>query len=55
MTFKILIVLIVFIGLSCSNLVNYSETFKKETAGNCLYNEDDIIEVYYDNNKLVLN
>ena len=43
------------IGWSCSNSVNYSETFKNETAGNYLYNQDDVIEVYYENNKLFLN
>lgn len=52
---KILIVLIAMIGWSCSNSVNYSETFKNETAGNYLYNQDDVIEVYYENNKLFLN
>ncbi|SDH88354.1 tetratricopeptide repeat protein [Winogradskyella thalassocola] len=52
---KILIVLITMIGWSCSNSVNYSETFKNETAGNYLYNQDDVIEVYYENNKLFLN
>ena len=54
---KVLII-ILFIGtiiLSCSNSVEYSETFKKDTAGSYLYNLDDIIEVYYEDNKLFLN
>lgn len=44
-----------FIVFNCSNTVEYSETFKKETAGNYLYNQDDVIEVYYENNTLFLN
>ncbi|NRD22801.1 tetratricopeptide repeat protein [Winogradskyella litoriviva] len=40
---------------NCSNNIEYSEEFKKETAGGYLYNLDDMIEVYYENNKLMLN
>lgn len=48
-------VLISFIVLNCSNSIEYSEEFKKETTGGYLYNLDDMIEVYYENNKLMLN
>ena len=40
---------------NCSNNINYSETFKNETAGNYLYNQDDLIKVYYVDDKLMLN
>ena len=50
--FALTLSLIVF---NCSNSVEYSEAFKKETAGNYLYNQDDLIQVYYDNNKLFLD
>lgn len=49
------IVIISFIVLNCSSNIEYSEEFKKETAGSYLYNQDDLIEVYYENNKLFLN
>ncbi|WP_344714906.1 tetratricopeptide repeat protein [Winogradskyella damuponensis] len=52
---KILIVFIVIITWSCTNSVNYSESFKKETAGYYLYNPDELIEVYYEGNVLFLN
>ena len=57
MTLKpIFSVLIVFLIVSnCSSNVDYSETFKKETAGNYIYNPDEVIEVYYENNTLYLN
>jgi tetratricopeptide (TPR) repeat protein len=49
-----LILLILSIS-SCSKSVEYSEEFKKETAGKYLFNPDDIIEVYYQDNELLLN
>jgi tetratricopeptide (TPR) repeat protein len=39
---------------SCLSSIDYSEEFKKETAGNYLYNEDDVISVYYQDNTLFL-
>jgi len=39
----------VFFG--CGKSVNYSEEFKTQTTGKYLYNLDDIIEVYYKDNK----
>jgi tetratricopeptide (TPR) repeat protein len=53
---KILIsLLLVTTAFSCTNSVEYSEAFKKNTEGSYLYNQDDLIEVYYENNKLYLN
>lgn len=39
---------------SCSKKVDYSAEFKEQTSGRYLYNQDEIIEVYYDNNKLFI-
>ena len=52
---KLLLICIVILGWSCSNSVNYSETFKADTSGNYLYNLDDVITVYYEDNTLFLN
>jgi tetratricopeptide (TPR) repeat protein len=41
--------------ISCGNSVEYTEAFKKETTGKYLYNEDELILVYYEDNKLRLN
>ena len=50
-----LLVTVCFLVFNCSNRLEYSEAFKKETSGNYLYNQDDLIEVYYENNQLMLN
>ncbi|WP_296381722.1 tetratricopeptide repeat protein [Winogradskyella sp.] len=52
---KFLLLLIATLIFGCSKSVEYSEAFKKETEGGYLYNQDDLIEVYYENNKLFLN
>lgn len=44
-----------FIVFNCSNNIEYSEAFKQETEGGYLYNQDDMIMVYYENNTLFLN
>ena len=51
----ILIAFLFFSMLNCSDNVQYTETFKKETTGSYLFNEDDLIRVYYEDDKLVLN
>jgi len=51
---KTLILLLAIIVCSCSNSVEYSETFKQETSGKYLFNQDDVIKVYYENNTLLL-
>lgn len=50
-----LILATVVLCFSCSNSVEYSETFKKQTTGDYLFNEDDVIQVYYKENTLFLN
>ncbi|MFP4845667.1 tetratricopeptide repeat protein [Winogradskyella sp. PE311] len=55
MKIRVFLVLLTTIVLSCSNSVDYSDEFKKETSGSYLYNLDDLIEVYYDDNTLYLN
>ncbi|WP_055445325.1 tetratricopeptide repeat protein [Lacinutrix himadriensis] len=42
------------ITISCSKNVKYTPEFIKETSGKYLYNQDDVIEVFYENNKLFL-
>jgi len=39
---------------SCNKSVDYSPEFIEQTSGRYLYNHDEIIEVYYENNKLFL-
>ncbi len=53
---KSLLIVLLFTTIlyCCSNSVEYSEEFKKETSGKYLYNQDDVIEVFYENNKLFL-
>lgn len=53
---KIVTFLVLFSILltACSSSVDYSETFKKETAGKYLFNEDDIIEISYEGNGLYM-
>ena len=51
---KILLLLVVSLIFNCSNTVEYSEAFKKETAGSYLYNPDELLDVYYKNDKLYL-
>ena len=56
MKFKVLSrLLLVAIGLmSCSGNVEFTEAFKKETEGKYKYTEDELILVYYEDNKLKL-
>lgn len=51
----LLAVLFSLVVFNCSENIEYTEVFKKETTGNYLYNQDDLIEVYYENNTLFLN
>ncbi|EDP70266.1 beta-lactamase [Flavobacteriales bacterium ALC-1] len=52
---KTLFLLLAALILSCSPSVEYSEKFKKETAGKYLYNLEELIRVSYDDNRLFLN
>lgn len=42
------------IVLSCSKNVNYSPEHIKQTSGRYLYNHNEVIDVYYEDNKLFL-
>jgi len=45
---------ILFFLTSCSKTVNYTPEYMKETSGRYLFNQDEIIDVYYDDNTLYL-
>ena len=42
----------ILIILSCNKSVNYTSEYMQETSGRYLYNQDDIIEVFYENNRM---
>ncbi|MBC3846920.1 tetratricopeptide repeat protein [Winogradskyella echinorum] len=52
---KALILFLFIFLVSCSNSIEFSEQFKKETAGNYLYNLEELIKVSYVGNTLYLN
>ena len=54
MKFKVLIIIFIlsYVVSSCSNKIQYSSEIIEQTSGKYLYNPDEIIEVYYNNNKL---
>ena len=41
--------------LGCSKSVKYSDEFIKQTSGRYLFNQENVIDVYYDDQKLLLN
>ncbi|WP_339756084.1 tetratricopeptide repeat protein [uncultured Winogradskyella sp.] len=49
-----LIVVFAIIVSSCSKRIEYTQDFKDQTSGKYLYNQDDVIEVFYQSNKLFL-
>ncbi|WP_422105091.1 tetratricopeptide repeat protein [Winogradskyella sp.] len=51
----ILILTVFTLLISCGNSVDYTEAFKKDTSGKYLYNPDELLLVYYENDKLYLN
>jgi len=50
----LLSLLLIIIASSCSKRIDYSPEFIKQTSGRYLFNQDAVIDVFYDNNKLVL-
>ncbi|MBT8260318.1 MAG: tetratricopeptide repeat protein [Flavobacteriaceae bacterium] len=54
MKFKasIFILFVTLVITSCSKSISYTPEFIEQTSGNYLYNQDELIEVYYNNNKL---
>ena len=57
MNFKTVVFTLTFITLfmGCSGGVNYTPEYIEQTSGKYLYNQDDIIEVFYEKNTLFLN
>ena len=53
-TFFIISFILASIVLSCSKSVNYSPEHIKQTSGRYLYNHNEVIDVYYEDNKLFL-
>ena len=45
---------LLFIAFSCSKSIEYTEAFKKETAGSYLYNVDDVILISYEGNDMYM-
>jgi len=45
---------LLIIASSCSKSVDFTPEFIAETSGKYLYNQDDVIEVFYNNQKLFL-
>jgi tetratricopeptide (TPR) repeat protein len=43
-----------FLFVSCSNSVDFTQEHIQETSGRYLYAPDEVLEVYYENNKLYL-
>jgi tetratricopeptide (TPR) repeat protein len=41
--------------MSCTGGVEFTEAFKNETSGKYQFNEDELILVYYENDKLLMN
>ncbi|MDU8885440.1 tetratricopeptide repeat protein [Yeosuana sp. MJ-SS3] len=55
MNTKPLFILFLFILISsCSKTVNYSPEHIKNTSGRYLYNQEEVIDVYYEDNELFL-
>jgi tetratricopeptide (TPR) repeat protein len=50
LSFLILTVVI----FSCSKNIDYSSEYMQQTSGRYLYTQEEVIDVYYDNNKLFL-
>ena len=49
-----LLLVLIFVISSCSKSIEYTQAFKDQTSGKYLFNQDDVIEVFYENNKLYL-
>lgn len=49
-----LLTILILVLTSCSKNANFTPEFMEQTAGSYLYNQDDIIEVYYEDSKMYL-
>jgi tetratricopeptide (TPR) repeat protein len=45
---------LIAVVFSCSKTVDYSPEYMQQTSGRYLYTQEEVIDVYYDNNKLFL-
>lgn len=50
----LILVLITILISSCSKHIEYTQDFKDHTSGKYLFNQDDVIEVFYEDNNLFL-
>ncbi len=46
--------LVIFIS-SCSKRINYTSEYMEQTSGRYLFNQENVIDVFYEDNKLFLN
>lgn len=51
---NVLFLLLITLVASCSKNIDYSPEFIEQTSGRYVYNQDELIEVYYKNNQLLL-
>ncbi len=49
-----LLAVLAIVVTSCSKSIEYTQAFKDDTSGKYLFNQDDVIEVFYENNNLFL-
>lgn len=52
---KLLYLFLSLLFFACSKSIEYSEQFKTDTSGRYMYNDDNLMEVYYEGNTLFLN
>ncbi len=53
-TFLVAICIMVFVS-SCSKSIDYTVEYMEQTSGRYLYNQENVIDVFYENKKLFLN
>ena len=51
---SLVVLILLFIISSCSKNIDYSQEHINQTSGRYLYNADEVIEVFYENNSLFL-
>jgi tetratricopeptide (TPR) repeat protein len=52
--FSLIYLFLIVVVFSCSKNIDYSSEFMQQTSGRYLYNQDEVIDVYYNNKKLFL-
>jgi len=51
----LLIICIILFASSCSKNIDYTKEYMEQTSGRYLYNQENVIDVFYENKKLFLN